>query len=181
VPRLYDNPQPRLRDLEQLEAVARRYRSRQNFLADLTLDPPNSTSDLAGPPHKDEDWLVLSTMHSAKGCEWKVVYVIHAADGMIPSDMATEDDEGIEEERRLFYVAVTRAKDWLYVVYPLRYYYKRYPMGDSHAYAQLTRFLPEDVQQIMEQQGGRALEVTEYVPDADEIRGRIARYWEKKF
>ncbi len=181
VPRLYDNPQPRLRDLEQLEVAARRYRSRQNFLADLTLDPPNSTSDLAGPPHKDEDWLVLSTMHSAKGCEWKVVYVIHAADGMIPSDMATEDDEGIEEERRLFYVAVTRAKDWLYVLYPLRYYYRRWPMGDSHGYAQLTRFLPEDVQQIMEQQGGRALEATEYVLDAEGIRERIARFWEKKF
>jgi len=181
VPRLYDNPQPRLRDLEQLEAVARRYRSRANFLADLTLDPPDSTSDLAGPPHKDEDWLVLSTIHSAKGCEWKVVYIVHAADGMIPSDMATEDDEGVEEERRLFYVAVTRAKDWLYVLYPLRYYYKRWPMGDSHGYAQLTRFLPEDVREIMEQPSARSLDTTEYVMDADAIRARIARNWDGGF
>jgi DNA helicase-2/ATP-dependent DNA helicase PcrA len=182
VPRLYDNPQPRLRDLEQLEVVARRYRSRQNFLSDLTLDPPNSTADIAGVPHKDEDWLVLSTMHSAKGCEWKVVYIIHAADGMIPSDMATEDDEGIEEERRLFYVAVTRARDWLYVVYPLRYYYRRRPMGDSHGYAQLTRFLPEEVQGIMERHGGELLETVEPGLAAGEVRLRIARRcWESEF
>jgi DNA helicase-2/ATP-dependent DNA helicase PcrA len=151
VPLLYDNPNPRLRDLEQLQVLAQRYKVRGDFLADLTLDPPESTGDLAGPPYKDEDWLTLSTIHSAKGCEWKVVYIIHAADGNIPSDMATEDDEQIEEERRLFYVAVTRAKDWLYVVYPLRYYFKRYPMGDGHSYAQLTRFLPPTTQRLMDE------------------------------
>lgn len=151
VPLLYDNPNPRLRDLEQLQVIARRYRSRSDYLADLTLDPPESTGDWAGPPHKDEDWLTLSTIHSAKGCEWKVVYIIHAADGNIPSDMATEDDEQIEEERRLFYVAVTRAKDWLYVLYPLRYYFKRYPTGDGHSYAQLTRFLSAPAQRLMEE------------------------------
>jgi len=178
---LYDNPKPRLRDLEQLEAVAQRYKSRSNFISDLTLDPPNSTADLAGPPHKDEDWLVLSTMHSAKGCEWKVVYIIHAADGMVPSDMATEDDESIEEERRLFYVAVTRAKDWLYIVFPLRYYYKRYSMGDAHAYAQLTRFAPANVQRLMEPRGGGSLETHEGPMTDEEIRAKIARYWGPKF
>jgi len=178
---LYDNPKPRLRDLEQLEAVAQRYKSRSNFISDLTLDPPNSTADLAGPPHKDEDWLVLSTMHSAKGCEWKAVYVIHAADGMIPSDMATEDEESIEEERRLFYVAVTRAKDWLYVVFPLRYYYKRYALGDGHAYAQLTRFVTSEVQTLVDKQGGDMLETHEGPPTDEEVRAKIAKYWDRKF
>jgi DNA helicase-2/ATP-dependent DNA helicase PcrA len=179
---LYENPKPRLRDLEQLEAVAQRYKSRSNFISDLTLDPPNSTADLAGPPYKDEDWLVLSTMHSAKGCEWKVVYVIHAADGMIPSDMATEDEESIEEERRLFYVAVTRAKDWLYVVFPLRYYYKRYALGDGHAYAQLTRFATSEVQTLVDKQGADMLETHEGPPTDEEIRAKIARsYWDRRF
>ena len=178
---LYDNPKPRLRDLEQLEAVAQRYKSRANYISDLTLDPPATTADFAGPPFKDEDWLVLSTMHSAKGCEWKVVYVIHAADGMIPSDMATDDDESIEEERRLFYVAVTRAKDWLYVVFPLRYYYKRYSMGDAHAYAQLTRFAPASVQRLMDTRGGGSLETNDGPMTDEEIRAKIARYWDRKF
>ena len=184
---LYDNPKPRLRDLEQLEAVAQRYKSRANFISDLTLDPPDTTADLAGPPYKDEDWLVLSTMHSAKGCEWKVVYVIHAADGMIPSDMATDDDDSIEEERRLFYVAVTRAKDWLYVVFPLRYYYRKHPMGDQHAYAQLTRFAPDSVQELMD----KRRDMTELSCNSDrvpsgpptdaEIRAKIAKYWDRRF
>ncbi len=90
------------------------------MLADITLDPPNSTQDLAGPPVLDEDYLVLSTIHSAKGLEWDAVYVIHAADGNIPSDMATGSAEGIEEERRLFYVALTRAKRHLCVLWPMR-------------------------------------------------------------
>ena len=98
------------------------FETRERFVTDLTLDPPVSTSDLAGPPHLDEDYLVLSTIHSAKGGEWDVVHVIHAADGMIPSDMATGDPEQIEEERRLFYVALTRARDTLRVTFPLRYH-----------------------------------------------------------
>jgi DNA helicase-2/ATP-dependent DNA helicase PcrA len=179
--RLYDNPQPRERDLEQLEGVAGRYMSRANFISDLTLDPPDSTADLAGPPYKDEDWLVLSTMHSAKGCEWRVVYVIHAADGMIPSDMATTDEEGVEEERRLFYVALTRAKDRLYVVFPLRYYYKRFEFGDGHAYAQLTRFLTPEAQALMDSRGLSSLEThTGPMTDA-ETQAKVARYWERKF
>jgi DNA helicase-2/ATP-dependent DNA helicase PcrA len=92
----------------------------------------------------DEDYLVLSTIHSAKGLEWDCVYVIHASDGNIPSDMATGSPEGIEEERRLFYVALTRSKRWLYVCYPLRYYYSG-GFGQSYGYAQLSRFLPDRV------------------------------------
>jgi DNA helicase II / ATP-dependent DNA helicase PcrA len=140
----YDNVQPRLRDLEQMELIATRYKSRRRMLLELTLDPPSSTQDLAGPPTLDDDYLVLSTIHSAKGLEWDAVYVIHAADGNIPSDMATKNPEEIEEERRLFYVALTRAKNWLYVCYPLRYY-SSYRMGDQHGYAQRTRFLPESI------------------------------------
>jgi len=181
LPRLYDNPQPRARDLEQVENIARRYRSRQSFITDLTLDPPNSTADIAGPPHKDEDFLILSTMHSAKGCEWKVVYVIHAADGMIPSDMATEDENGVDEERRLFYVALTRAKDRLYVLFPLRYYHRKHRLGDTHLYAQLTRFLEPGDMPLFEQRVmryGVAEPVAEAGDGWDDIRARIDRLWQ---
>ncbi|MGH2636489.1 MAG: 3'-5' exonuclease, partial [Actinomycetota bacterium] len=143
--RRYDQPEPRLRDLEQLEQLATGFETRERFVTDLTLDPPVSTSDLAGPPHQDEDYVVLSTIHSAKGGEWDVVHVIHAADGMIPSDMATGDPEQIEEERRLFYVALTRARDTLRVSFPLRYHRPNRGPEDRHWYAQLTRFLPEEV------------------------------------
>lgn len=147
----YDFPEPRLRDLEQLEQLASKYRSRQRMLQDLTLDPPSSTQDMAGPPHLDDDYLVLSTIHSAKGLEWDTVYVIHAADGNIPSDMATKSAVEIEEERRLFYVALTRAKDWLYVCCPFRYHYR--PRGsDAHGFAQLTRFLTPPIQEKFERQ-----------------------------
>ena len=146
---LYDNPTVRARDLENLEQIASGYRSRRRFLADLQLDPPTSTADLAGPPSRDEDWLVLSTIHSAKGCEWDVVYLIHAADGCLPSDMATDTDEEIEEELRLAYVAMTRARDFLYVVWPLRYYHKWHAFTDRHSYAQLCRFLTEEVRGTM--------------------------------
>jgi len=147
----YDNPFPRARDLEQLEQIASRYRDRRTMLAEITLDQPSSTQDLAGPPLLDDDWLVLSTIHSAKGLEWECVYVIHAADGNIPSDMATGSPEEIEEERRLFYVALTRAKSWLAVCCPLRYYHYRRGFSDSHGYAQLTRFLPTGVREHFEQ------------------------------
>jgi len=143
--RRYDQPEPRLRDLEQLEQLATGFETRERFVTDLTLDPPSSTSDLAGPPHLDEDYLVLSTIHSAKGGEWDVVHVIHAADGMIPSDLSTGDPEQIEEERRLFYVALTRARDTLRVSFPLRYHRGNRGLENRHWYAQLTRFLPEEV------------------------------------
>lgn len=143
--RRYDNVAARLRDLEQIEAIAGRCSDRTSLLSELALDPPSWTSDLAGPPLLDEDWLVLSTMHSAKGLEFDVVYVIHAADGNIPSDMATGTPEEIEEERRLFYVACTRARHHLYVSHPLRYYKAGNPMTDAHGYAQRTRFISDHV------------------------------------
>ena len=143
--RRYDNVAARLRDLEQIESIASGARDRSQFLTDLALDPPSYTQDFAGPPLLDEDYLVLSTIHSAKGLEFDVVYVIHAADGNIPSDMATGTAEGIEEERRLFYVACTRAKNQLYVAQPLRYYTQPHGRSDRHGYAQRTRFLSERV------------------------------------
>ncbi len=143
--RLYPPAGPRVADVERLAGIASGSASRSRFLADLTLDPPASTADLAGPPLLDEDWLVLSTIHSAKGCEWDEVHVIHASDGNIPSDMATGDAEQIEEERRLLYVALTRARDRLTVHFPLRYHVGVRPRSDRHSYAQLTRFLPNEV------------------------------------
>jgi DNA helicase-2/ATP-dependent DNA helicase PcrA len=161
--RRYDASAARLRDLDQLAALAGGYEARGRFLAELTLDPPSSTGDLAGPPLLDEDWLVLSTIHSAKGLEWDVVHVIHAADGMIPSDMATGDDDEIEEERRLLYVALTRARDALHVYRPMRYYRK--PKGDPHSYSQLSRFLePPDVRSTFEEIGPR-VDMTHEVVD----------------
>jgi DNA helicase-2/ATP-dependent DNA helicase PcrA len=142
----------RVRDLDQLELLAQQASSRAAFLADLTLDPPVSTADLAGPPHLDEEYVVLSTIHSAKGCEWDVVYVIHAADGVIPSDMSTSDGE-LEEERRLLYVAMTRARDHLCVVFPLRYYHRKHALGDAHSFAQLTRFVTPQMFPLFERSG----------------------------
>jgi DNA helicase-2/ATP-dependent DNA helicase PcrA len=127
----------------------------------LTLDPPVSTGDLAGPPLLDEDYLVLSTIHSAKGLEWDVVHIIHAADGMIPSDMATGRPEAIEEERRLLYVGMTRARDALYVYFPLRYYHRPKGLEDAHSYAQLSRFLPESVQGLFDRRCPAVLESEE--------------------
>ncbi len=139
----YDNPRPRARDLEQLAQIAARYRDRRTMLAEIALDPPASTQDLAGQPQLDDDYLVLSTIHSAKGLEWDAVYVIHASDGNIPSDMATGSSEEIEEELRLFYVALSRAKRWLTVCYPLRYYHYPSSFHGAYGFAQPTRFLPE--------------------------------------
>jgi DNA helicase II / ATP-dependent DNA helicase PcrA len=150
--RVYDNAAARIADLVQLERIASGYGARGRFIADLALDPPSSTGDLAGPPLLDEDYLNLSTIHSAKGCEWTSVHLIHAADGMIPSDMAAGDEDQIEEERRLFYVALTRAKDDLSVYFPLRYYHRRMGTEDPHSYAQLTRFIGDEVRRRFDAQ-----------------------------
>jgi DNA helicase-2/ATP-dependent DNA helicase PcrA len=178
--RVYDAPSARIADLEQLELLATEARSRAAFLTDLTLDPPSSTSDLAGPPHLDEDFLVLSTIHSAKGLEWDVVHVIHAADGMIPSDMATGDDDEIEEERRLLYVALTRARDALHVTYPQRYYRRPRGLEDPHATSQRSRFLPDAVLEHFEVIGPRTVEVPDDVGSIEgvaEVDAFLAGLW----
>jgi DNA helicase-2/ATP-dependent DNA helicase PcrA len=152
--RLHDAPHIRIADLEQLERLAGDHASRESFLTDLTLDPPSALGDEAGPPLLDDDSLILSTIHSAKGQEWDVVYVVHVVDGCIPSDMATGTPEEIEEERRLLYVAMTRARDSLYVVQPHRFYTGGRPNGDGHVYGPRTRFIPESVAGLFERTAG---------------------------
>jgi DNA helicase-2/ATP-dependent DNA helicase PcrA len=144
--RLYDTAHVRAGDLEQLEQISAAYPTRERFLTELTLDPPEASGNEAGPPHLDEDYLVISTIHSAKGQEWDVVYVLNAADGCIPSDMAAGSPEQIEEERRLLYVAMTRAREHLHVVHPLRFFIRQqHRHGDRHVYAPRTRFLPDTI------------------------------------
>lgn len=144
--RIHDDFAVRAADLMQLEQIASGYPSRERFLTELTLDPPDATSDEAGPPHLDEDFLILSTIHSAKGQEWKAVFLLNGVDGCIPSDMGTGSNEEIEEERRLLYVAMTRAKDQLSILLPQRFYpQKQARGGDRHVYASRTRFIPDSL------------------------------------
>ena len=141
--RIHEDAVVRRGDLAQLSRIAAGSPSRQRFLTELTLDPPQATSDLAGPPHRDEDYLILSTIHSAKGQEWGQVFVLNCVDGCIPSDLASGTPAEIEEERRLLYVAMTRARDALHLITPLRFYvHGQAARGDRHVYAARTRFLP---------------------------------------
>ncbi len=182
-PNRYENAMARLADLDQLAATARQYATRSRFLAELTLDPPSKTGDLAGPPHKDDDWLTLSTIHSAKGGEWRAVHLLHAADGNIPSDMAIGDKSGMAEELRLLYVALTRAKDELHVHVPLRYHVNRHGHDDKHLYAQMSRFL-EPVRSLFTETGSRStnemsldLDVLDTVGVADEVEAMLTSLW----
>ncbi|MEP6852395.1 MAG: ATP-dependent helicase [bacterium] len=141
VVRRYADHPARLRDLDRLVGAATVAPSLAEFVAGLTLDPPASTSDLATPPHLDDDYLVLSTVHSAKGLEWPHVHVLHLVDGAFPSDMALTSDHGLLEEQRLFYVAVTRARDELTLYTPLRMPHHRRSGSDRHSLAPASRFL----------------------------------------
>ena len=142
--RIHDDAMLRQPDLLQLVQIASTYPSRERFLTELTLDPPDATSDRAGDPLLDEDYLILSTIHSAKGQEWKSVHILNAVDGCLPSDLATGSSAEIEEERRLLYVAMTRARDHLHVVVPQRFFaHGQRTNGDRHMYASRTRFIPD--------------------------------------
>jgi DNA helicase-2/ATP-dependent DNA helicase PcrA len=144
--RIYDDAVVRQADLVQLMQIAQSFSSRERFLTELTLDPPDATSDEAGVPLLDEDYLILSTIHSAKGQEWKAVFVLNAVDGCIPADLATGTKAEIEEERRLLYVAMTRAKDHLHLIVPQRFYaHGQRGHGDRHMYASRTRFIPAGI------------------------------------
>jgi len=144
--RIYDAAHVRAGDLEQLEQIAATHSSRERFLTDLTLDPPLATGDRSVAPLLDEDYLILSTIHSAKGQEWKSVYVLSVVDGCIPSDMATGKPEQVEEERRLLYVAMTRAKDDLHLIQPLRFFVReQHRYGDAHVYAPRSRFITDSM------------------------------------
>jgi ATP-dependent DNA helicase UvrD/PcrA len=143
--RIHDDAVVRQADLAQFAQIAAGYPSRERFLTELTLDPPDATSDQAGVPLRDEDYLILSTIHSAKGQEWKSVFALNIVDGCLPSDLATGTSAEIEEERRLLYVAMTRAKDQLYLIVPQRFFtHQQRHNGDRHVYATRTRFIPAE-------------------------------------
>jgi DNA helicase-2/ATP-dependent DNA helicase PcrA len=136
----------RAADVTQLGQIAAGYGSRQRFLTELTLDPPDATSGRAGADRKDEDYTVLSTIHSAKGQEWRTVRILNVVDGCIPSDRATATPEEIEEERRLLYVAMTRARDELDLIVPQRFFtHQQAKFGDRHVYASRSRFIPGSI------------------------------------
>ena len=141
--RIHEDAHMREADLGQLAQIASTYPSRERFLTELTLDPPEATSARAGDPLLDEDYLILSTIHSAKGQEWKSVFILNTVDGCLPSDLATGTSAEIEEERRLLYVAMTRAKDHLHLIVPQRFFvHAQQKNGDRHLYASRTRFIP---------------------------------------
>ena len=140
--RMHDDATVRAADVEQLALLAGGHATRASFLAEITLDPPEATSDRAGAPLLDEDYVILSTIHSSKGQEWKSVHLLNVVDGCIPSDMSTGNQDDIEEERRLLYVAMTRAREHLHLVLPNRFFIKQQAqLGDRHVYAARTRFI----------------------------------------
>jgi DNA helicase-2/ATP-dependent DNA helicase PcrA len=142
--RLHDDAPVRRNDLAQLQQIASTYASRERFLTELTLDPPQATSDESGASGDDDDYLILSTIHSAKGQEWTAVQVLNVVDGCIPSDLGTGTQAEIDEERRLLYVAMTRAKDHLGLLIPQRFHVTQQARaGDRHVYAARSRFIPE--------------------------------------
>ncbi len=151
--RIYDSPDIREKDVEQLEQLSTGFKNRESFLSDITLDPPEVVGNEAGVPLLDEDYVILSTIHSAKGQEWNVVYVLNLADGWIPSDMATGRPEQVEEERRLLYVAMTRAKEHLHLIQPQRFYTHNFKhrRGDGHIYSVTSRFITDSVMKNVNQ------------------------------
>ncbi len=183
-PGRYPDAAARVADIDQLSATAAAYSTRSRFLTELTLDPPSKTSDRAGPPHLDDDWLTLSTIHSAKGLEWRSVHLLHAADGNLPSEMALGDEHGLAEELRLVYVALTRARDELTVNFPLRYHVNRHATDDRHVYAQLSRFIEPVRELFVEESPPREIDPTRSdielaaVGVADEVDARLAALWD---
>jgi DNA helicase-2/ATP-dependent DNA helicase PcrA len=150
--RKYEAAQVRAADLIQLQRVSETFSERRAFLTDMALDPPQATSDLAGPPLLDEDYLILSTVHSAKGQEWDAVHILNVSDGNFPNEFSTGKPEQIEEERRLLYVAMTRAKTDLHLISPMKYYVTQQSrMGDRHVYGAKSRFLSAGVMRCLQQ------------------------------
>jgi len=183
--RQYEHFHTRLGDLDQIEVLSGQYPSRERFLTELTLDPPNATSDLAGRPSLDEDYLVLSTIHSAKGMEWDTVYLLNVVDGSFPSEFSTGKTELIEEERRLLYVALTRARNDLLLLAPLKFHLtSQHRLGDQHVYGGRSRFLTEKVLKTLEStttfQGANADggSLTEEGTDAAlDVSARLKEMW----
>ncbi len=169
--RLYDGIETREADIEQLEQISGRYPTRERFLTELTLDPPSAAGDFAGDPLLDEDYLVLSTVHSAKGQEWDAVYVLNVTDGNFPSEFATGKPKLIEEERRLLYVAMTRARQSLTLIAPLRFHVTQQARdGDRHVYGARSRFVTELLLDTFKQRWHGRAEATSQ--DAGAVSGR---------
>jgi DNA helicase-2/ATP-dependent DNA helicase PcrA len=180
--RLHDDATMRQADLVQLAQLASTYPARQNFLTELTLDPPAASSDEAGTPLLDEDYLILSTIHSAKGQEWTSVMILNAIDGCIPSDLATGTSAEIEEERRLLYVAMTRAKDHLHVIMPQRFFaHQQRANGDRHVYGTRTRFITASMLDRFENcawpASGRKARADRRSGEPVDIGARLRRMW----
>ncbi|HTQ83868.1 MAG TPA: ATP-dependent helicase [Pseudolabrys sp.] len=180
--RIHEDAGARALDLAQLADIAQGYPSRERFLTELTLDPPDATSDQAGPPLLDEDYLILSTIHSAKGQEWTSVFVLNTVDGCLPSDLGVGSTSEIEEERRLLYVAMTRARDHLHLMVPQRFYtHGQRSGGDRHVYAQRTRFIPSDLLDRFERRtwppAAAHGKSTRSVRAPIDVRARMRRMW----
>ena len=180
--RMYEDAVMRQADLAQLVQIASTYPTRERFLTELTLDPPDATSDQAGVPLLDEDYLILSTIHSAKGQEWRSVFFLNAIDGCIPSDLSTGNTAEIEEERRLLYVAMTRAKDHLHLILPQRFFaHQQKSNGDRHMYASRTRFIPAAILDRFESCAWPETPATtlaaKKATDPVDITARLRRMW----
>ncbi|OWQ90725.1 ATP-dependent DNA helicase [Roseateles aquatilis] len=180
--RLHDDAPVRLADLEQIVRIAQGHGSRERFLTELTLDPPDASSDESGVPHRDEDYLILSTIHSAKGQEWNAVYLLNCVDGCLPSDLSTGAQAQIEEERRLLYVAMTRAKDHLAVMVPQRFYVTQQTRhGDRHLHATVSRFLPGKVVRHFDKVGPanqHQAPLPELLKPALDVAARLRKAWD---
>jgi DNA helicase II / ATP-dependent DNA helicase PcrA len=181
--RIYESVHTRLADLDQLEQLSGNYPSRERFITELTLDPPHATSDVAGSALHDEDYLVLSTVHSAKGMEWDTVFVLNVVDGSFPSEFAAAQAERLEEERRLLYVAMTRARNELQLCVPLKFPLTQQPKtGDAHVYGGRSRFMSDKVLKTMVQTGYQLPTLTA-VPLGNEqsatldVAGRLKQMW----
>ena len=182
--RLHDDAALRAADLAQLARIAAGFASRERFLTELTLDPPGASSDEPGAPLLDEDYTILSTIHAAKGQEWSVVHILNVVDGCMPSDMATGSSVEIEEERRLLYVAMTRARDNLNLLVPQRFYvHQQARFGDRHVYATLSRFVPPELAARFEWVGPApivdlaASPAAAPLPAAIDIAARVGSIW----
>jgi DNA helicase II / ATP-dependent DNA helicase PcrA len=171
--RLYEHVHMRIGDLDQLEHLSAQYQTRERFITELTLDPPQATSDLAGQAVNDEDYLVLSTVHSAKGMEWDNVYILNVVDGSFPNEFANKA-ELIEEERRLLYVAMTRARNELTCVVPLRFQITSQPKtSDGHVYGGRSRFLTEKLIKCFDEQAFQGSNVDVKIEEASADSGTI--------
>jgi len=180
----YPDATSRVADLDVLVSAAGSCARLADVAADYALEPPRSTGDFAGPPLIDEDWLILSTVHSAKGLEWDVVHLLHAADGNFPSDMALGTAQGLEEERRLFYVAITRPRRALNVYVPLRYHHHPRAHDDAHSWSQPSRFLAGDVTHCFDERWTPnpdlvlpVANMPAVVPAADVVAGQLDALW----